>query len=286
MKVKYQHITNQGNTSFSIEKFDNNRICSHKGLHFHHSYEIVFIKNGKGKIIVDNKSHEYENGALIFLGPCLPHFSFSNNTFDDNYEVVIHFDREFVEKRIKRIPEFSTLIPFIQKSEQVILYNPDFKEKQTAIFEAIVKLSPIEQLASIFNLLCKFSIASNYQYLLAKPLPNFYSNNKQSKVIFDFINENYSNRISTKDVAQHVNMTTNSFCKVFKKLTNKPFVTYLNEYRIHRAVELIENKEDNISEIAFQCGFENLSYFSKIFSQVKNISPRKYKKNYQQQTLK
>lgn len=282
MKAKYQHIANQRSASFSIEKFDANRICNHEGLHFHHSYEIVFIKNGRGKIIVENKIHEYQNGALIFLGPCLPHFSFSNNTFEDNFEIVIHFDREFVEKRIKRIPEFSTLISFIQKSEQVILYNPEFKEKQTAIFESIVNLSPIEQLASIFNLLCKFSTSLDYQFLLAKPLKNLYSNNKQSKIIFDFINENYSNHISTKDVAQHLNMTTNSFCKLFKKLTNKSFITYLNEYRIHRAVKLIEDKEHNISEIAFQCGFENLSYFSKVFSQVKNTSPNNYKKNYRQ----
>ena len=85
MKAQYQHITNQRDASYTIEKFDRNKSCGHEGLHFHRSYEIVYIKNGNGRIIVDNICQEYENGALIFLGPCLPHFSFSNNSREDNF---------------------------------------------------------------------------------------------------------------------------------------------------------------------------------------------------------
>lgn len=278
MKATYRPIATQRSASFRIEKYDTNRSCNHEGLHFHHSYEIVFIKNGSGKIMVENKCQEYENGALIFLGPCLPHFSFSNDTFNDNYEVVIHFDEKFVEERIKRIPEFSSLIPFIHSSAQVLLYSAAFKEKQAVIFEDLITCSPIERLAAIFNLLCKLSTSSAYQYLLEAPSGNRYMHNKQGKKIFDFINENYSRQISTKDIAQHLNLSTNSFCKVFKKLTNKTFIPYLNEYRIHRAVKLIEYSEDNISEIAFKCGFENLSYFSKVFFQFKHLRPIDYKR--------
>jgi AraC-like DNA-binding protein len=280
MKAKYQHISKQRSASFSIKKYDNDRLCTHEGLHYHHSYEIVFIKNGSGKIIVGNQCQEYENGALIFLGPCIPHFSFFNSMFDDNFEIVVHFDEVFVEQRIQRIPEFSSLIPFIHKSAQILLFPPDFKEKQLPFFEEIIDLSPIEQLAAIFNLLCRLSTA-NYQHLLETPIGKSIPPNQQTKKIFDFINENYAQPMSTKDVAQHLNLTTNSFCKVFKKLTNKSFISYLNEYRIYRAVNLIEQSEDSISEIAMKCGFDNLSYFSKVFFQVKNRRPIDYKKEMQ-----
>ena len=143
----------------------------------------------------------------------------------------------------------------------------------------------MEQLATVFSLLCQLSTTSEYQLLLDKSINNKIIYNQKGEQIFDYINENYATSISTKDIAHHLNLTTNSFCKLFKKLTNKSFITYLNEYRIHRAVNLIENSDDNISEIAYQCGFENLSYFSKVFFRVKNMTPVDYRKNYHQKFL-
>lgn len=280
MKAKYQHISNSSGASFQIEKYDNNRPCIHEGLHFHHDYEIVFIRNGKGKIIVEDKQMNYDDGVLIFLGPCLPHFSFSNKTYEDNYEIVIHFDEKFVQQRIKPFPEFSTLIPFIYTSKQVLIFSTEVKNKQQSLFENIIHLNPMEQLVTIFNLLCQLSTSTKHQSLIAQSIGDRYAQNKQVKEIFDFINKNYSNSVSTKDIAQHVGLTTNSFCKVFKKISNKSFIKYLNEYRIHRAAKLIEETDDNISEIAYTCGFENLSYFSKVFFQMKHYTPLEYRKNY------
>ncbi len=282
MNGDYQHIANQRDASFAIERFDQHRTCVHEGLHFHHSYEIVFIKNGAGKIVVDNTCRAYENGALIFLGPCLPHLGFSNDEFEDNFEMVIHFDDVFIENRLKQIPEFHALLPFIHRSKEVILFSPAFKEEQAALFEDLDTLSPLEQLASVFKILCTLAGSTDYECLLDKPLSDHSSYNQQIAAIFEFINENYSGSMSTKDAAQHLGLTTNSFCKLFKKVTHKPFITYLNEFRIHRATNLIEYTNDSISEIAFKCGFENLSYFSKVFFRVMNISPMNYKKSLSQ----
>lgn len=279
MKAQYKHVTNQKDASYSIEKFDLNNPCIHDGLHFHNSYEIVFIKKGKGKIIVDNSNSEYENGSLIFLGPCLPHFSFSNNLQEDNFEVVIHFDESFIEKRLKQIPEFHVLIPLINNSKKVLIYNTRFKEELSNVFEGLIDQSSFEQLASIFSILCKLASNSDYQTLLENPLGSKPGHTQQMQKIFNFINNHYSDPISTKDIASHLSLTTNSFCKLFKKLTNKSFISYLKEYRILKAVNLLETTDDNISEVAYKCGFENLSYFSKVFFRVKKISPINYKKS-------
>ena len=278
MKAQYQHIPTKRNDALSVERFDKNNACHHQGLHFHHNYEIVFIKNGKGRIFINDTCQEYENGAILFLSPCLPHYSFTNAQFEDNFEIVIHFDEAFIENRLKPIPEFLSLIPFIHQSKKVLVYDSIFKEKQTAIFEEIVNQNPLEQLISFFRILSRLASSSNYHYLLNKPFNDSRIQHKQVENIFNFINENYQQSISTKDIAKHLNLTTNSFCKVFKKLTHKTFITYLNEYRIHRASNLLENTNDTISEIAFQCGFENLSYFSKMFYRVKNNKPIDYKR--------
>ncbi|NMH89357.1 AraC family transcriptional regulator [Flavivirga algicola] len=280
MKVLYKHIPYSFENSFQVEKFDQNAPCVHHGLHYHDSYEIVFIKNGHGKIIIEGNEVNYKDGALVFLGPCIPHFSFSNNMFKDNYEIVIHFGGEFVEQRLKLFPELRDLLPLIQKSKQFLIFDPELKKKLTPRFEKITDLNGIEQLISIFSLLYELSKSTPLKKLIKEDVSNHYAQNKQVKKIFKFINENYQHKVSTKDIATHVGLTTNSFCRMFKVLTQKSFISYLNEYRIHLAMKLLEETDDNISEIVYQCGFENLSYFSKIFLQLKGCRPIEYRKNY------
>ncbi len=280
LKALYKHISYSFENSFQVEKFDQKKLCAHDGLHFHDSYEIVFVKNGNGKIIVEGNEINYNNGVLIFLGPCIPHFSFSNTNFEDNYEVVIHFGNEFVEQRLRLFPEFRDLLPLIHKSKQFLVFNSEVKKELTPQFEQITNLNPMKQLISIFNLLYELSKSTSPKKIIKEEVSNRYAKNKQLDKIFKFLNQNYHHQISTRDMALHVGLTTNSFCRMFKALTQKSFISYLNEYRINRAMKLLEETDDNISEIAYQCGFENLSYFSKKFSKLKGKKPIEYRKNY------
>lgn len=280
MRAVYKHISNPFDTSFQLEKFDRHSPCTDEGLHFHNGYEVVFIRNGKGKIIVESRQVEYDDGALIFLGPCLPHFSFSNNDFEDNYEIVIHFDEVFVNKRINAFPELFPIASLMQKSRQALVFEHEEHQRHNALFENISELSSQDQLLSVLQLLSALSSTDAYQSLLDQAVSERYAHSKQAKAVFEFINNNFHQQISTKDIAAHVGLTPNSFCRVFKKLTGKPFISYLNEYRIHRAVKLLEETDNNISEIVFKCGFENPSYFSKVFYQIKKCSPIEYRKRY------
>lgn len=67
---------------------------------------------------------------------------------------------------------------------------------------------------------------------------------------------------------------------MFKKLTGDSFIAYLKDYRIQRAAILLEDTDDNTSKIMQECGFENPSYFAKVFVQIKNLQPVEYRKNF------
>ncbi|WP_342454892.1 helix-turn-helix domain-containing protein [Tenacibaculum sp. L6] len=75
-------------------------------------------------------------------------------------------------------------------------------------------------------------------------------------------------------------MTPNAFCRYFKQRTNKTYFTFLNELRIENACKLLSSdKSMAISEIAYQCGFNNLSNFNRKFKEVKSMSPSIFRKN-------
>lgn len=280
MKATYKHIDFQFKDSFHIQRFDKDKPCGHNGLHLHHGYEIVYVENGKGTIKVDGKEIKYTDGTLIFIGPSIPHFGFSNTTHEDNFEVVIHLNDNFVKNRISMFSEFSDILNLIESSKKVLVFDNQTKKSQASLFKKITQLDAADQLISLFNLLSKLSKENTYQSLLGKNLGEHYAQSKQIKKIFDYINENFHNQISTQDIANEIGFTTNSFCRMFKKLTGKSFITYLNDYRVHRATILLENTDNTISKIMYECGFENLSYFAKVFVKIKHVQPVEYRKNF------
>lgn len=101
-----------------------------------------------------------------------------------------------------------------------------------------------------------------------------------------YINKNYQNKIMISDVANLISMTNSSFCHFFKKRTRKSFVDYLNEVRIgHASVQLIETTK-SISEVCYNCGFNNVSNFNRIFRTKKGQTPSEFRKFNQQQIMK
>jgi AraC-like DNA-binding protein len=95
-----------------------------------------------------------------------------------------------------------------------------------------------------------------------------------------FLHDNFSNKISLKEVADLIFMSESNFCKFFKKATNITFSDYLNELRINATCKLLLCSDENIKNIAFSCGFESLSYFNRVFLKKKHISPKEFRLNH------
>jgi len=94
--------------------------------------------------------------------------------------------------------------------------------------------------------------------------------------IYKYVMDNFREQISVEDIANMVHMTTTSFCRFFKQRTNKPFIQYVNEIRVGYACKLLLEEKYNISQIAYESGFENLSNFNKQFKKIKNLTPRQF----------
>ena len=92
-----------------------------------------------------------------------------------------------------------------------------------------------------------------------------------------FIQNNFYHKISLKEVADLIYLTESNFCKFFKKATGKTYSDYLNELRINEACRLLVQSEKTISQISFECGFETLSYFNRVFLNKKRITPTMYR---------
>ncbi|MFD2564550.1 AraC family transcriptional regulator [Aquimarina rubra] len=277
MKPSYEQIYLEQSKSLKIESYTKDSLCNEVNWHLHPEYEIVFIKNGNGIVQVESNIEKYRDGLLIFLGPNMPHMPFGNKDFEDNVEVVIQFNESFIKEKLKHFPEFYSILEFIQKSPKGCIFPEETKEKLSDSFLKLSNQNNIEKLLNFMYILHHLSI-SNYKRPIVKS--NYLEIDKTAlpriSKVFDYVNRNYAQKIESKTIAKQLGLTTNSFCRMFKSATNRSFISFLNEFRIKKAQEHFENKSTSISEVLYQCGFNDPSYFCKQFRKHTGVSPSTY----------
>ena len=87
--------------------------------------------------------------------------------------------------------------------------------------------------------------------------------------------------ITLEELADAAGFSPKYFCRVFREMTNRAPVEYLNWFRINRSCAMIRETDEKLQDIAVKCGFNDFSYFIKIFHRYKNMTPLKYR-NYKE----
>ncbi len=106
-----------------------------------------------------------------------------------------------------------------------------------------------------------------------------YRKNKQIKRVLTKIRNDYSKPLTLDDLAKEAHLNSQYFCRAFKELTGKPPIDYLNYYRIECAAEQLRLSDLSVTEVALSCGFNDLSYFNRMFKRRKNMTPTQYRNN-------
>ena len=144
----------------------------------------------------------------------------------------------------------------------------------------IVDLSPAEQSIKLLDLLCRLSRAEDKKILSSTDMRQYTTEHSQRiDMILKYISDNYAQEINLKDVSDIACMTTNSFCRFFKKITNKSFTEFLNEIRIRNAARLLIQEDLSIAEICNLVGYNSITNFYRQFVQIMHTTPKGYRIN-------
>ena len=100
----------------------------------------------------------------------------------------------------------------------------------------------------------------------------------QCKKLLRYIQDNYDSKIRLSDLAAILNMNPQYFCRFFKTHFHTTPISYINQYRVTQAADLLTGSSLSILEIALHTGFESPSYFASIFRRTFGMSPEEYRK--------
>lgn len=246
-------------------------------IHNHKDFEILIIKSGKAIFNIDGNTFTAESGDVILVNPYEIHssvalsaylpMSFFCVTFDISLLSAspIHPAFALCEKLSAGTLKFKNIIKNTEVYSLFSEVEKVFTEKDTA-WEFIVS----SLVFRIFALLIK-----NGEYSL---LPSMTKNGIFTANVQKYIEENLTDNITSSDAASHLSYDNSYFCRLFRKNFGQSFGQYLNFCRINYAKELLQ-KGFSVSDAAFSSGFNNLSYFTKIFSKHTSCLPSEYVKS-------
>ncbi|TVY02984.1 AraC family transcriptional regulator [Cohnella terricola] len=95
--------------------------------------------------------------------------------------------------------------------------------------------------------------------------------------VFSYIDEHYRDKLTVQRLADIAGLSRFHFSRLFKQMTDKSLVEFVNLIRVNKAESLLRNKTMNISEIAHATGFSDIYYFSRTFKKLKNMSPTEWR---------
>lgn len=250
-------------------------------IHWHKEFEIIFLTYGSGIVNVQGKKYLCQKDDIVIIPPHQVHSIARNGTEKMAYYNIL-FDFSFLEENPS---SFLSLAFFEQFSENTVLKEPHAKSGS----ELNKKLLPLlENLVDFYNkdyeeyaLLIKARLFEamyllKNQVVTVKETRAAREKRERLKKIISFIQENYSRPISVDEVAKLSKLSSNRFMKMFKEETDMSFIQYLNDYRLELAAEAILEGKKSVTQIAFENGFENLSYFISLFHRKFGVPPTKY----------
>jgi len=253
-------------------------------LHYHEEYELNLILNAQNaKRIVGNHIHVIDDLELVFVGPNLSHAWFTHECKSQEIiEVTIQFHKDFLEETMLRRNQLSFIRNLFDRSKKGVAFS---KETIKIIKPRILELSQkngFDSVLELLSILHDLSISRNMLTLSDAAFSNQQANYNSRRIerVFEYLNLNYSKPLTLAEVAKITNMPEVSFSRFIKKRTGKTFIDSLNEIRLGHASRMLIDTTTTISEIAYSCGFNNISNFNRVFKKKKNATPKEFRDNY------
>lgn len=258
------------------EKVDKNNAF----WHFHPELELVYVNKGQGKTHIGNHLSYFYNSQLILIGANLPHNGFADRLTATGTETTIQFKSEFLGNDFINIPEMSHVVALFDRAKKGIKFGVETKTIVGSKIDKIINYNGLNRVLKFLEILNYLANTEDYTILNADGIvleTNPQDSNK-IRVIYKYINTHFQQHITLDDIANKVNMTIPAFCRYFKKTTGKTFTQLVNEYRIVHATKLLNESQLSITDICFDCGFNNFSHFNKQFNEVTGKSASNYRK--------
>jgi AraC-like DNA-binding protein len=279
MKVKREAIQPDADSSFKILLTPNLNDLFY--WHFHPEYEIVYVEAETGVRHIGDHISRYKGSDLALIGPNIPHLNFDYGVKTVVETIVVQMKEHFLGAVFFGLPEIAAINDLFDRSKSGLAFYGETKRVAGEKLKELVSLRHFDQLIALLQIFQLLASSKEIIALNTKPIANASVLKEQQRLhkIYHFIETHYHEPINVNEMAGLSNLTLAAFCRYFKKSTHLTFTDFLNQYRISQSKKFLLN-DSNVTEACYASGFENLSYFNKIFKKLTGENPLQFKKRH------
>lgn len=248
--------------------------------HYHPEVELTWICQGRGTRLVGDHSSAYAPNDLVLLAPNLPHTWASAVSSRHNRAIVVQFRPQLFPEPVLGLPQFAAVAGLLHEARHGVRFPPEIAKRLGASLRRLPTRSGLSRWLELARLLDRLASCRDREILASSRYQHHRSLKLSSRLerVTDFLEKHCTEDVSLEQAAEITGLTPSAFSRFFHKMTHRTFTGYRNACRIREACRMLAETDLSITEIAFTCGFGNLSNFNRRFLQEKRVVPREYRR--------
>ena len=280
MKPIFQRLTTEPEEGFAFKAIRSSGFdCP---WHVHQEYELILVLQGHGYRIVGDNISRLSAGDLVLVGPGLPHIWQDEPVSGGRASVhflLVQFEEEFLGDGLLRLPAMEPVRRLLHRAGRGLHIVGKTHGKVTAIMKHMAGLKGMDRVLQFLHILAALADSEDCEPIASAGFAvdtSLYDQERMDRV-FQFLNSKVGEPVRLSEAARIVNLSEGAFSRFFRLHTGKTFPEFVNELRIGRACTLLMEDDLNITEVAYECGFTNLSNFNRQFLRLKGLSPHEFR---------
>lgn len=253
-------------------------------LHSHEELELNFIMNAKGaKRIIGDHISEIDELELVLVGSNLPHVWQTHKCKSKEIkEITIQFHKDLFDEKFLRRNQMSFIRKMLERSAKGILFSKETIQQIMPRLTILSQKQGFDSVMELLSILHDLSVSRNMHTLSDNTFSNaeLSYNSRRIERVMEYMNQNFQKNITLNEAAKLTNMTPVSFSRFFKMRTGITFMDSLLELRLGQSSRLLIDTTQSVSEVAYNCGFNNISNFNRLFKKKKGCTPKAFRENY------
>lgn len=279
-----KELAQHGTPFFPIACYHDNLGKESVPWHWHEELEAVVVSEGSCIVAFGNQKYEIHAGDGFFINSEILHGCWNLDHSSCRFHSMV-FHPNLVGGNLESVFYQNYILPLIQDPsiegihlKSKISWQKEALELLEQTWTSCVHTPPgheikVRNYLSDFILLIHQNISGGTDSSNTKSLHN----RQRIKTMLQYIHSHYAEQINISQIAQSASISESECLRCFRKTIDMTPIRYVRQYRIERAAKLLTTTDSSVSAIAEQCGFSDLSYFTKTFREMTGLPPLQYR---------
>lgn len=255
-------------------------------IHNHSVYELNFVGNAKGvrRIVGDSQEVIGDYDLCLITSPDLEHVWEQNECHsDDIREITVQFDFSMSDETLFGRNPYASITRMMQEAKKGLSFPLQAIMKVYGLLDTLSSVKDgFYAVQQFLTILYELSRCENARTLASSSYAKVTVEDDSRRIlkVKNFISKNYMDELRLPELASLAGMSSSAFSRFFKLHTGRNISEYIIDLRLGYAARMLVDTAKSISEIGFDCGFNNLSNFNRIFKKKKGCSPSEFRESY------